>query len=120
MGGDLRFRDGLSGTLRRIQTQSEHLQDDLAHGAKVTLADAKDRVPKESGHLASTGHIDRDAGGRNTVAIKFRGPYARYIHEHLFFKHPHGGTAKYLELALLEKGHEAITEAGRKFWRRIT
>jgi hypothetical protein len=119
MGGDLRFEDGLSGSLRRILAQSEHMQDDLAHGAKVVLKDAKERVPKESGDLAATGHIDRDAGGKNTVAIKFRGPYARYIHEHLFFKHPHGGEAKYLEVALLMQGREAIHQAVEKFWRRI-
>jgi hypothetical protein len=119
MGGDLRFEDGLSGSLRRILAQSEHMQDDLAHGAKVILKDAKERVPKESGDLAATGHIDRDAGGKNTVAIKFRGPYARYIHEHLFFKHPHGGEAKYLEVALLMQGREAIRQAVEKFWRRI-
>lgn len=119
MGGDIRFQDDLSASLRLILEKSKHMQDDLAHGAKVVLTEAQERVPKESGHLASTGRIKRDRGGVNTVAITFGGPYARWIHEHLFFKHPHGGEAKFLEVALLWKGEEAIKEAGRKFWRHI-
>jgi hypothetical protein len=119
MGGDLRFEDGLSGSLRRILAQSEHMQDDLAHGAKVILADSTERVPKESGDLAATGHIDRDRGGKNTVAVVYSSVYSHWIHEHLWFKHPHGGTAKFLELAMLAKGREAINEAGQRFWRRI-
>ena len=116
---DLRWEDNLSGSLRTILAKSQHMQDDLAHGAKAILRDAVERVPKESGDLAKTGHINRDRGGRNTVAIIFNGPYAAYQHEHLFFKHPHGGEAKYLEIALLFKGEEAINEAGDRFWRRI-
>ena len=117
---DLRWEDGLSGSLRVIAAKSEHLQDDVAYGAKEILADAQDRVPKESGDLSATGHIDRDRGGKGTVAIIFRGPYARWIHEHLWFKHPRGGEAKFLEIALLWKGEDAIREAGKRFWRRIT
>lgn len=116
---DVRWEDTLSTWLRQALAKSQHMQDDLAHGAKVILADSKERVPKEEGHLAATGEIKRDRGGVNTVAITYGTPYARYIHEHLFFKHPHGGTAKFLELALLEKGSEAINEAGEKFWRRL-
>lgn len=113
------WRDDLSGWLRQALAKSQHMQDDMAHGAKVILKEAKELVPKESGDLAAGGHINRDRGGNNTAAIIFRGPYARWIHEHMFFKHPHGGQAKYLEDALLLKGKEAINEAGEKFWRRL-
>jgi hypothetical protein len=115
----MEWRDGLTGSLRRIVAQSQHMQDDLAYGAKAILSEAKHLVPKESGDLAAGGHINRDRGGANTVAIIFRGPYARYIHEHMFFKHPHGGQAKFLEDAMLLKGKQAINDAGDKFWRRI-
>lgn len=116
----IEWSDQISHRLRDIYAKSHHMQDDLAHGAKVILAEAKDLVPKESGHLAATGLIKRDRGGVNTVAITFAGPYARWIHEHLAFKHPHGGQAKFLEAAMLLKGQEAINQAGEKFWRRIT
>lgn len=116
----IKWEDSLTKALSSMRAKSKGLSQDLAHGAKVVLDDARDRVPKESGHLASTGRIKRNRGGVNTVAITFSGPYARWIHEHLFFKHPRGGQAKYLEDALLLKGGDAINEAGRHFWRRIT
>ena len=116
----LQWEDELTKALSNINRKATGLAQDLKHGARVVLADAKERVPKESGYLASTGRIKSNRGGVNTVAITFAGPYARYIHEHLFFKHPTGGQAKYLEDALLIKGKDAINEAGEHFWRRIT
>lgn len=87
----------------------------LPAGMRV-IFDASQRMvpyaPKEPGdtnpHLRSTGRIRTDRGGDNTVAITYDGPYARYIHEHLGFAHPHGGQAKYLEVPLLTKGGEAL------------
>jgi hypothetical protein len=89
----------------------------LAEGADVVLADARERVPKESDRLAASGKVDEHRGGQNTVAVKFDGPYARWIHEHLWFKHPRGGEAKFLETALLTKGGEALRVAGERLWR---
>ena len=94
------------------------IEDSLAEGAKVILEDAEQRVPKESGHLAGTGRVQQNRGGKNTVGLWFAGPYARWIHEHLFFKHPHGGEAKFLETAMLTKGREALRIAGERLWRR--
>lgn len=119
MSDGIDWSDQLSHELRKIHERSRFLQDDLAEGAKVVLDEAKDLAPKESSHLASTGVIKRDRGGDNTVAITFSGPYARWIHEHLAFKHPRGGQAKYLEAAMLLKGPEAINKAGEHLWRRI-
>jgi hypothetical protein len=79
-------------------------------GGEVILAGAVAKVPVESGHLVGTGKVDDSRGGDNTVAVTFDGPYARYIHEHLDFKHPHGGQAKYLELAMIEHKDEALGE----------
>lgn len=105
--------------LRVMREKAGHMQDDLAKGAKVILRESDVLVPKESGDLAATGHINRDRGGKNTVAIKYSSVYAHYIHEHMFFKHPHGGQAKFLETAMLTKGEAAINEAGEHFWRRL-
>ena len=96
----------------------QHLEDDLATGAEVILADAELRVPKESGDLAGTGRVAQDRGGNSTVAIVFESVYARWIHEHLHFKHPHGGEAKYLETAMLTKGEEALQVTGERLWGR--
>jgi hypothetical protein len=45
--------------------------------------------------------------------------YARWVHEHLMFKHPFGGEAKFLETAMLTKGEAAINQAGEHFWGRL-
>lgn len=108
--------EGLLALRGRVE---ENLPDAVASGAQVILRDAMRRVPKESGHLVGTGKVNEDRGGRNAVGITFDGPYARWIHEHLFFKHPRGGEAKYLESAMVVKGNEAVNAAGRGLWRRL-
>lgn len=116
----LDWEDHLTKSLSSIHAKSRGLAGDLEKGARVVLDEAVDLVPKDSGHLAATGRIKRNRGGVNTVAITFDGPYARWIHEHLWFRHPKGGQAKYLEAAMLLKGREAVNDAGEHFWRRIT
>lgn len=112
-GGDL------LANLRAVAAKAESLTDDMADGAEAVLADALQKVPKESGDLAGSGRIDRERGGDNAVGITFDGPYARWIHEHLYFKHPRGGQAKFLEAAQLEKGAEAMNRAAKHFWGRL-
>jgi hypothetical protein len=113
------WRGDMLGNLRTMAAKTQHLQDDAYEGARVVLDDSNARIPKESGDLAASGHIKRDRGGDNTVAIVYRGPYARYQHEHLFFKHPTGGESKFLETAMLTKGSEFLNKAGEHFWRRL-
>lgn len=113
------WRGDLAANLRTVLEKSQRLDDDLYEGARVVLADSDERVPKESGDLVASGHIARDRGGNSTVGIVYGSVYARWIHEHMFFKHPRGGTAKFLELALLEKGDEAMNKAGEHLWRRL-
>ena len=84
----------------------------LEKGADIILADALEKVPKESGDLAASGHIATDRGGDDTIGIEFSSVYAHWIHEHLGFKHPHGGQAKFLESAMVEKADEALKAMG--------
>lgn len=90
-------------------------QSALVAGAEVVLADSDRRVPKRSEHLAGSGHVDPHRGGDHTVGIRYDGPYARWVHEHLWFKHPYGGEAKFLETATVVKKDEAIHETARVF-----
>jgi hypothetical protein len=116
----IRWVDTMTAGLERLRADvAANLEDALAEGADVVLRDSDERMPKESGHLAGTGEVNKARGGTNTVAITYAGPYARWIHEHLFFKHPHGGEAKFLETAMVVKGGEAMNEAGRALWRRL-
>ena len=80
--------------------------------AQVVLDDALTKVPKEAGDLAGTGHVDAARGGDNTTAVVFDSVYAHWIHEHLHFKHPHGGQAKFLEAAMLERKDNAVKAMG--------
>lgn len=111
--------DSLGPLLERIAVAAHDLTDDVEAGARVIFEDSQERVPKETGDLASSGHIRRERGGDNTVAITYDSVYARYQHEHLFFRHPTGGQAKFLETAMLTKGEEAINKAGEHFWGRL-
>ncbi|GAB3081032.1 hypothetical protein GCM10027053_51980 [Intrasporangium mesophilum] len=115
----MRWRDTMSIYLREVLEKTKRLDDDLAVGAKIILADSDKRVPKEHGRLVASGVVKRDRSGNNAVGIVYGGPYARWVHEHVHFKHPRGGQAKFLETALLEKGREAINEAGRHLWERL-
>ena len=115
----VRWQNTLSAGLREVLAKTQRLDDDLYEGAQLVLADSDARVPKQSGRLVETGVIKRDRAGNNAVAIEYGTPYARWIHEHLHFKHPQGGQAKFLETALLVKGQEAVNKAGEHLWRRL-
>jgi hypothetical protein len=116
----LLWRDnGLRGGLRDILAKSQHLDDDVYDGADVVLQRSRELAPKESSNLVRSSRVLRDRGGKNAVGIVYTSVYARYQHEHLHFKHPSGGQAKFLEIALLEKGPEAVNKAGEHFWGRL-
>ena len=115
----IEYRGDLFGNLHILRAKTNRLDDDLYVGAKVILEDSDKRVPKETGDLATSGVVKRDRGGNNTVAIVYTSVYAHWIHEHLHFKHPHGGEAKFLETAMVVKGGEAINKAGEHLWRRL-
>jgi len=97
-----------------------HIEDALDQGAEIIQTRSDELVPKEVGTLAASVRIKETRGGLNTVGITYDGPYARWIHDHMWFKHPHGGVAKFLELAMIEKGESAINKAGDVIWDRVT
>jgi len=99
----------LTGIAARVRA---HVEDALAEGAQVILDRSTELVPKESGDLAASGSVNKGAAGTQAVAIRYDSVYAHYIHENLEFKHPHGGQAKFLEMAMVEKGSDAIDKAG--------
>lgn len=52
-------------------------------------------------------------GGKLTGRIVFDQPYAAKQHEELSFRHPHGGGAKYLTMALYHNYNEAYADLAR-------
>jgi hypothetical protein len=99
----------LEGILAKVR---DNVEDALGDGAQVILERSDELVPKVSGDLAATGSVKQDRGGINTVAIVYTSVYANWIENHLSFAHPHGGGARFLELAMIEKGQDAINKAG--------
>jgi hypothetical protein len=99
----------LEGILAKVRA---NVEDALAEGAQVILDRSNEVVPKESGDLAASGSVNKGAAGTKAVAIRYSSVYARYIHENMEFKHPTGGSAKFLEMAMLEKGSDAIDKTG--------
>lgn len=69
--------------------------------------------PHKAGTLKESGYIEGPtvAGQEIAASIGFGGdasPYAWIQHETLFFRHPRGGQAKYLEQPLAEWTNEAM------------
>jgi hypothetical protein len=95
----------LAGVEASIGTASPEA---ATRAAETILALSNTKVPVESTGLLRTGHVDPGRGGDNTTAVLYDSVYAHWIHEHLHFKHPHGGQAKFLEAAMLEGKDRAI------------
>lgn len=111
-GGDL--IEGLEALRNRVRDGNDEA---LLAGADVIMQRSQMLVPKapkrpsdDTPTLFSTAHTR--VSGENTVAMEYLSVYAHWQHEHLWFKHPHGGQAKFLETAMLEKGAEAINVIG--------
>lgn len=118
-------RMDLTGVAIMVRAQVEN---GLDAGAQIILTRSDELVPRDAGGrpdthgvtLAESGRVKKNRGGLNTVGITYDGPYARYIHDNMEFRHPTGGVAKFLELAMIEKQQEAINKAGDFIWDRVT
>lgn len=113
----------MSGNLRVVTSglnlrRAEILQGDIVealteHAGPKVLAASNENAPKVSGDLIGSGKVVPSRGGNATIAIEYTSVYAHWIHEHLHFRHPHGGGAKFLEKAMRTDGPNAIKDAAR-------
>lgn len=114
MAGSIRI-DTSALHMGRLKIKSFQVKDALAHAAEeILLPASREAVPKVSTNLANSAAIKKSRGGTNTIAIVYDSVYARWIHEHLHFKHPHGGGAKYLERPMRVKGPATMQAAVRE------
>lgn len=116
MSGNLRV--DVSGlNLQVAEILSGDVIEALTHeGAPIVLAKSQELVPKRSGDLASSASIKANRGGNNTVAIVYDSVYAAWVHEHLWFHHPFGGTSKFLEKAMRMEGEAALNKAAKSLF----
>lgn len=120
----LRWEGDLIAGLERVAAEARFTAEDAADGATVILVRSDELVPKapkkasdDTAYLVSTGAVKLH--GNDGAAIEYDSVYAHWIHEHTWFHHPHGGQAKFLETAMLEKGQEAVNKAGEHFFGRL-
>jgi hypothetical protein len=83
----------------------EGAREGLQEAGDMILAASNADAPKVSGDLV--GSARNEEAGELERRLIYTSVYARWIHEHLWFKHPHGGGAKYLERALVANGDKA-------------
>lgn len=57
----------------------------LVQAAEHVRGVASEGAPKDTGHLAGSGHVDYD--GSDEAAVKFDGPYARYQEFGVYYRH---------------------------------
>lgn len=86
--------------------------------AEEEMAEAKRRVPVDTGALASSGYVTepREAGNDVNIGLGFGGPaapYALVVHEDLSAFHE-VGQAKYLESTLVESAPYIAQRVARR------
>jgi hypothetical protein len=89
--------------------------DALRAGAEHIGEKSSPLVPLEEGTLLRSWAVDVDG---DTAEMSYNTPYARYQHEVLSLRHPHG-QAKYLEQPMLTDGREALAIVGEQIRRAL-
>lgn len=106
------YLTGVETIMSQVARLMEQVPDFTAQGVHDAAIDigsrASDRAPIESGDLRGNCNTDGIFTEDDTVIaeVKFTLPYAAAQHEHVEYRHPKGGEAKYLERAALEKADE--------------
>jgi hypothetical protein len=77
--------------------------------AEGILARSNELVPVDSGELRDSGEVIATDGG---FAVTYSAPYALTVHEDTSARHPHGGQAKFLEVATMQVEADAAHIAG--------
>jgi hypothetical protein len=78
--------------------QIEHAAEEAElRGAQVLLNAANRRVPKDTGALEASGHVDRREGG---AAVVYSAEHARYVHAHPEWTFQQGRSGHWLEEAI--------------------
>lgn len=114
MSGDIQFVDDIDWSV--VEFTDAEVADATEDGAQEVLDRSQELVPKQIGDLAASARV-RSVGANEVhkaAAVEYTSVYSHWIHEHLWFKHPSGGQAKFLEQALDEKGRDAIERAAKK------
>lgn len=93
-----RFDDGFGDEIRAIIGRMREAVPTVCDDAMSYLHEvALEQTPIETGNLKEMSYHEPTADGARVV---FPGPYAKYQHYNLQFRHPRGGNALFLELPM--------------------
>lgn len=116
----MKLRVEMSGapTMRRLLRQlsdpavmAKVAGEALHRAGEAIIAEAKRRVPVDTGVLRDSGYVLQPQMTPDGVVVEigFGGPGAEYaiiVHEDLTMRHPSGGQAKYLESAIRDRASQ--------------
>lgn len=102
---------GIDAAMKQVGSIMDSFGENTVEGMKDVVTDigsrAVERAPVETGALRGSMETEvTEEGGAVVGEIRFTEKYAARQHEHVEYKHPLGGEAKYLERAALEKAEE--------------
>ena len=114
------YLTGVEAAMSQIASILSRTPDTGAEGMNDVVLDigsrAADRAPVETGALrGSMEHSVTVEGDEIVGEIRFTEKYAASQHEHLEYKHPQGGEAKYLERSAIEKADEVRKKMGEQY-----
>lgn len=105
--------DGVNQLMQNINTKLQQAKEAAKQGATEVALDlsgrAKQLAPIDIGDLRGSGYTRiEDSGNRINAEIGFSEPYALVQHETLWFDHPRGGQAKYLQQPMQENADRYV------------
>ena len=97
------MEDCLEGINRQLAKINQAVREEVIDACLHLRGQAVERAPIKDGFLRGSGIEEfKETSGVFYGEVSFNQPYALEQHENLFFNHPKGGEAKYLEKPLLE------------------
>lgn len=105
------YLTGVDTAMSQVARILEQSPDFSAEGMNEVVIDiasrAVERAPVETGALRGSMENSVEVKDGEVIGeIRFTEKYAAAQHEHVEYRHPQGGEAKYLERAALEKADE--------------
>ena len=113
------YLEGVQRVMSQVNDLLGQMDDLTVEGMEDIVLDigsrAAEKAPVKEGHLRESVEVDVETKGSEIIGeIRFTEKYAAKQHEHVQYRHPKGGEAKYLEKAALEKVEQLKRKIGDK------
>lgn len=90
------------------QIYKDATKEGLWEWGRAVMEDAQRLCPVEEGNLVGSAFVDdvQEEGDALVLVFGFSAEYAIYQHEIMWYHHPKGGQAKYLEVPYIRRSGE--------------